>query len=90
MAETRNRWMPVTEARAKLADVIDTLDTEPVVTLLRRSRPAALLVHPDHYNALLEAVEHAEAQAAVLYAQLHPDESISQEKLEAELGLAVS
>lgn len=85
------RMLPVTEARSKLAEVLDELenDVTHTVVLVRRSQPAGILIHPDRYYALLEEIDHLESQAAVLYGQLHPEETISHDKLKAELGLNV-
>lgn len=85
--DNQPRMIPITEARAKLADLIDELDERSTVILVRRSRPAAIVMSPERYNALLEEIDHLDSQAAVLFAQLHPEENVSTDKLKAELGL---
>lgn len=46
----------VTELRAELATLINGLDEGPVM-VLSRSRPAAVLIEPEMYDALLEKCE---------------------------------
>ncbi|MGB7117145.1 MAG: type II toxin-antitoxin system prevent-host-death family antitoxin, partial [Anaerolineales bacterium] len=45
-----------TELRAELATLINGLDEGPVM-VLSRSRPAAVLIEPEMYDALLEKCE---------------------------------
>lgn len=84
MASTH--FVPVTEAREKLSGIIDSLE-ESTVMLVRHSRPAAVMVSPARYEALLDQIEHLEDQCSVLYAQLHPEKTVSLDKVKAELGL---
>ena len=59
--------MTVTEARARLADVVDQarVDHDPVF-LTRRGRRVAAIVDADHLEQLIEAAEDlADLQAAV-------------------------
>lgn len=51
--------IPVTEARERLAEVLDMAGTE-AVFLERYGKPAAVIVSPARYEALLEAFEEAE------------------------------
>jgi len=46
----------VTELRAELSTLINGLDEGPVM-VLSRSRPAAVLIEPEMYDALLEKCE---------------------------------
>lgn len=46
----------ITELRAELATLINGLDEGPVM-VLSRSRPAAVLIEPEMYDALLEKCE---------------------------------
>jgi prevent-host-death family protein len=77
---------PITEARAKMKEIAAKAHETPVV-LLSRSRPVAVVLSPERYQAMLDRVEELEDQAAILYDQLHPEERISHEKVLAELGL---
>ncbi len=79
-------FVPVTEARERLKGIIDSLE-ESTFMLVRHSRPAAVVLSPARYDALLDRIEHLEDQCSVLYAQLHPNEATSLEKVKAELGL---
>lgn len=84
MASTQ--FVPVTEAREKMKEIIDSLEDANFV-LVRHSRPAAVVISPARYDALLDRIEHLEDQCSVLYAQLHPEETISLDKVKTELGL---
>lgn len=81
----RTAMVPVTEAREKMKDILGMLE-DSTVTLVRHSRPAAIMLSPERYYELLDAIEHLENQCSVLHAQLHPEEADSWEKAKAELG----
>ena len=51
--------MAVSEARERLSEAVETAHTE-AVFLERYGRPAAVLVSPERYEVLIEALEDAE------------------------------
>ena len=77
--------MNVSEAREKLAEVIDAAQTEAVV-LERYGRPAAVLVGIDRYEELLDAFEEAEDVAAFDAAMAEEGDNIPWEQVKADLG----
>ena len=77
--------MAVSEAREKLSDAVEISHTEPVF-LQRYGRPAAVLVSPEHYEALLEAFEEAEDGAAFDAAMAEGGANIPWEQVKADLG----
>jgi len=79
--------MPVSEAREKLADVVETARTEPVF-LERYGQPAAVLVSPERYEELMEALEDAEDVVAFDAAMAEEGANIPWEQVKADLGWA--
>ena len=85
--------MTVTEARARLADVVDQarVERDPVF-LTRRGRRVAAVIDADHLEQLIEAAEDlADLQAAVVArAEMAEtgDDPIPWEQVKADLGLA--
>ena len=77
----------VSEAREKLAEVIDAARAEAVV-LERFGRPAAVLVSPERYEQLLEAFEEAEDVAAFDAAMAEEGDNIPWDQVKADLGWA--
>ena len=77
--------MSVSEAREKLAEVIDVAQSEAVV-LERYGRPAAVLVSLARYQQLLEALEEAEDSAAFDAAMAEEGDNIPWEQVRADLG----
>jgi prevent-host-death family protein len=77
--------MNVSEAREKLAEVIDAAQSEAVV-LERYGRPAAVLVSMQRYEQLLEAFEEAEDVAAFDAATAEEGANIPWEQVKADLG----
>ena len=75
----------VSEAREKLAEVIDAAQSEAVV-LERYGRPAAVLVSIDRYEQLLDAFEEAEDVAAFDAAMAEEGANIPWEQAKADLG----
>ncbi|MCL2395771.1 MAG: type II toxin-antitoxin system Phd/YefM family antitoxin [Acidimicrobiaceae bacterium] len=75
----------VSEARDHLAEIIDAAQTEPVV-LERYGRPAAVLVSPDRYEQLLDALEESEDVAAFDAAMAEEGNNIPWEQVRADLG----
>ena len=77
----------VSEARAKLAEIIDAAQSEPVV-FERYGQPAAVLVSADHYAKLLDAFEEAEDVTAFDAAMAEDGTNIPWDKVRADLGWA--
>lgn len=84
--------MTVSDARARLADIVDTarVDHEPVY-LTRRGRRVAAVIDADDLDRLIEAAEDLadiEAARAAREATAAGEPTIPWEELRAELGLA--
>lgn len=75
----------VSEAREKLAEVIDAAQSEAVV-LERHGRAAAVLVSVEQYEQLVEAFEEAEDIAAFDAAMAEEGQNIPWEQVKADLG----
>lgn len=84
MALRADDLVPVTEARDHFKKLLDRVIEEDIV-LVRRSRPAAVMLSPDRYRELLERIEELTDQASVLWAQLHPEDDRDLEEIAAEL-----
>lgn len=79
-------YVPVTEARDRLKELLDRVADRNVV-LVRRSRPVAVMVAPDRYQGLVDRIENLEDELSVLHARLHPGGTVPLEKVKANLGL---
>ena len=77
--------MNVREAREKLAEAIDTAQSEAVV-LERYGRPAAVLVSMERYEQLLDTFEASEDVAAFDAAMAEEGDNIPWEQVKADLG----
>ena len=77
--------LAVTEAREKLSEAVETARTE-AVFLERYGRLAAVLISPERYEELLEALEDAEDQAAFDAAMAEQSPNIPWEQVKADLG----
>ena len=75
----------VSEARDRIAEVIDTAQSEAVV-LERYGRPAAVIVSMARYQELLDALEEAEDVAAFDLAMAEEGENIPWDQVKADLG----
>lgn len=75
----------VSEAREKLAEVIDAAQSEAVV-LERHGRPAAVLVSVNQYELLVDALEEAEDIAAFDASMAEEGQNIPWEQVKADLG----
>lgn len=75
----------VSEAREKLAEVIDAAQSEAVV-LERHGRPAAVVVSVHEYEKLLDALEEAEDIAAFDASMGEEGQNIPWEQVRADLG----
>jgi antitoxin Phd len=77
--------MAVSEARERLSEAVETAQTE-TVFLERYGRPAAVLVSPERYEELMEALEEAEDVEAFDAAMAEEGPSIPWEEVKADLG----
>lgn len=75
----------VSEARERLSEVVETSQTEAVI-LERYGKPAAILVSPDRYEEMMEALEEAQDAAAFDEAMSDEGENIPWEQVKADLG----
>ncbi|WP_241976249.1 MULTISPECIES: type II toxin-antitoxin system Phd/YefM family antitoxin [Cryobacterium] len=75
----------VTDARARLPELIAQASTE-AVFLERRGKVAAVLVSPEQYARMLEALEDAEDVAAFDAAMADEGDNIPWEQVKADLG----
>lgn len=81
--------IPVTEARERLAAVVDEVATHPVY-LSKRGRRIAVVISAEEYERLLEAVEEAEdiSDGEAALARIRAGEpTIPWEQVKADLGL---
>jgi hypothetical protein len=82
--------MPVTEARERFSEVVETSAHEPVF-LTKRGKRQAVLISTTEYERLLEADEDAEDVAssdAVMDEIMAGNPTIPWAKVKADLGLA--
>lgn len=77
--------MPISEAREKLAEAVETARSEAVV-LERYGRPAAILVSPERYEQLMEALEDGEDVAAFDAAMAEDGDNIPWKQVKVDLG----
>ena len=75
----------VSEARERLPEAIELARSE-AVFLERYGKPAAVLVSPDRYNELMEALEDAEDVAAFDEALAEEGDTIPWEQVTSDLG----
>lgn len=76
--------VPVTEAKARLAEIIRESDQRDVL-LLRHGRPAAVVISADRYAALVDRIEDAEDRLAI-YEHDRDEPTIGHDELLAQLG----
>ena len=79
--------MSVSSARKKLPDAVRTARTE-AVFLERYGRPAAVLVSPEQYEKMMDAVEDADDVDAFDAAMAEEGENIPWDQVKADLGWA--
>lgn len=79
--------MNISAARDHLPEVVELARTEAVV-LERYGRPAAVLVSPEHYEALIAALEDADDVAAFDAAMDEEGPNIPWDQAKADLGLS--
>jgi antitoxin Phd len=77
--------MAVSEARERLPEAMELARSE-AVFLERYGKPAAVLVSPDRYNELMEALEDAEDVAAFDEALAEEGDNIPWEQVKSDLG----
>lgn len=77
--------MSVSAARERLPEAVETARTEAVV-LERYGRPAAVLVSPERYAELLEALEEADDVAAFDEALQEEGPDLPWEQVKVDLG----
>lgn len=77
----------VADARNHFSDVIDRSKTE-AVFIERRGQRAAVVVSPEHYERMLEALEEAEDVAAFDEAMAEEGSNIPWAQVKADLGWA--
>jgi antitoxin StbD len=75
--------VPITEARAKLSQIVRDSDHDDVL-LLNHGRPAAVVISARRYSELLEQLDDFEDRLSVYE---HDGVTISFDKLMAEMGL---
>jgi antitoxin Phd len=77
--------MAISEARERLAEAVETAHTE-AVFLERYGQPAAVLVSPERYEELMEALEDAEDVEAFDASMAEEGSSIPWDQVKADLG----
>jgi antitoxin Phd len=77
--------MAVSEARERLSEAVDMARREAVV-FERYGRPAAVLISPERYEVLMEALEDAEDVAAFDASMAEEGENIPWDQVKADLG----
>jgi len=75
----------VSKAREKLSEVVEMSQSEPV-ELEHYGRRAAILVSPDQYDEMLEALEEAQDVAAFDAALAEVGDNIPWEQVKMDLG----
>ncbi|MDR2896238.1 MAG: type II toxin-antitoxin system Phd/YefM family antitoxin [Propionibacteriaceae bacterium] len=78
--------VPVTEAKAKLAELIGLSDTEDVV-VTQRGRAAAVLVSASRYSEMLDRIETLEDSLEIADAKLHREPTVPLSQVVSDLGL---
>ncbi len=79
--------IPITEAKAKLAELVGLSDTEDVV-VTQRGRAAAVIVSAARYSEMLDRIEDLEDSLAVADAKLRNEPSRPAGEVFAELGIS--
>ena len=75
----------VSKAREKLSEVVEMSQIEPV-ELEHYGRRAAVIVSPDQYDEMLEALEESHDVAAFDAAMADPGDNIPWEQVKRDLG----
>jgi prevent-host-death family protein len=61
--------VPISELRVRQSEILEQVAQAPVV-LTHRGKAAAVLVHPERWNHLLQQIEHSDDLITVLSAEL--------------------
>lgn len=77
--------MNISAARDNLPDAVEQARTE-AVFLERYGRPAAVLLSPERYDELMDALEEAEDVAAFDAAMTEEDSNVPWDQVKADLG----
>jgi len=84
------RTASVSQLRSDLSSYLEKVEEGPIV-VLSRSQPAAVLLDPDVYEALIENAETLEdildGQLALSTFAAHPEAAVDAEEVFARLGL---
>jgi antitoxin Phd len=75
----------LSKAREKLSEVVEMSQTEPV-ELEHYGRRAAILISPDRYDEMLEALEESQDVAAFDLALAESGDNIPWEQVKSDLG----
>jgi len=75
----------VSKARERLSEVVEMSQTEPV-ELEHYGRRAAILIRPDQYDEMLEALEESQDVAAFDLALAEAGDNIPWEQVKSDLG----
>jgi antitoxin Phd len=75
----------ISDARGRLAEVV-TLSGEEAVILERHGKEAAVMISPEQYRVMVDALEEIEDIAAFDAAMAEPGENISWEQARKDLG----
>lgn len=62
--EDEARRVPISEARAQLSSLVKKAEDHDII-LMNHGRPAAVLMSPDHYRALLDELDELQDRLAV-------------------------
>jgi len=83
------RTASVTELRDRLAETLDVLETEDAVMVVRHSRPAAYLVSPRIFEALVTCIEDLEdvQDMRIALDNFHQGNAVPAEEVLERLGL---
>ncbi len=82
------KLIPVSEAKARLTELVRKSGSEDIV-LLRYGAPAAVLMSTDRYDTLMERLEDLEDALTLAEHQLDPDETAPLAEVAGRLGLRV-
>ncbi len=77
----------ISAARAELSTLVDSVSTEPV-TVSRRGRPAAVIVSPEAYETMVQALEDVADVEAFDAAMAEEGANIPWDQVKADLGLS--
>jgi antitoxin StbD len=88
MSDHFDNLVPVTEAKARLPELVRLAGENRATVLLRHGRPAALLLGVAAYEALLEEIEDLQDRLSVYESREHGVEArMPFEKVLVELGI---